>query len=39
MALIRVEREIAGRMFSMETGAVARQAHGAIMARYGDTAV
>ena len=39
MALIRVEREIAGRMFSMETGAVARQAHGAIMARYGDTVV
>jgi polyribonucleotide nucleotidyltransferase len=39
MAAIRVEREIAGRMLSLETGAVAKQAHGAVVARYGDTVV
>ena len=35
----RVEREIAGRVLSLETGKVARQAHGAVMVRYGDTVV
>jgi polyribonucleotide nucleotidyltransferase len=39
MAVIRLEREIAGRVLSLETGAVAKQAHGAVMARYGDTVV
>jgi polyribonucleotide nucleotidyltransferase len=35
----RVEREIAGRKFLIETGKVAEQAAGAVMARYGDTVV
>ncbi len=35
----RVEREIAGRKFSLETGKVAKQAHGAVWASYGDTVV
>ncbi len=33
----RVEREIAGRTFSIEAGKVAEQAGGAVVARYGDT--
>ncbi len=36
---VRVEREIAGRTLTMETGQVARQAHGSVIARYGDTQV
>ena len=39
MAVMRVEREIAGRTLSLETGKVALQAHGAVWARYGDTVV
>ncbi len=39
MAVFRVEREIAGRMLSIETGKIARQAHGAAVVRYGDTIV
>ncbi|MHC4561852.1 MAG: polyribonucleotide nucleotidyltransferase [Planctomycetota bacterium] len=39
MAVIRVEREIAGRTLSLETGRVARQAHGAVWVTYGDTVV
>jgi len=36
---VRVEREINGRMLSLETGKVAKQAHGAVWVRYGDTVV
>ncbi len=36
---IRVEREIAGRTLSIETGDVAKQALGAVWVRYGDTVV
>jgi len=39
MAAVRVEREIAGRTLSLETGKVARQSHGAVWVRYGDTVV
>jgi polyribonucleotide nucleotidyltransferase len=35
----RVEREIGGRTLSIETGKIARQAHGAVMVQYGDTVV
>ncbi len=35
----RVEREIGGRTLSIETGKIARQAHGAVMVQYGDTIV
>ncbi len=35
----RVETEIAGRKFVLETGKVAKQAHGAVWASYGDTVV
>lgn len=33
----RVEKEIAGRTLSIETGKIARQAHGAVMVQYGET--
>ncbi|HUT01063.1 MAG TPA: polyribonucleotide nucleotidyltransferase [Phycisphaerae bacterium] len=36
---IRVEREIGGRVLSLETGRVARQAHGAVWVQYADTVV
>ena len=36
---IVVEREIGGRTFSLETGRFAKQADGAVVARYGDTMV
>ena len=39
MASVRVEREIGGRVLSLETGKVARQAHGAVWVQYGDTVV
>jgi len=39
MAIVRVKREIAGRLLVLETGKVARQAHGAVVAQYGDTVV
>ena len=39
MAIVRVEREIAGRVLSIETGKLAKQAHGAVEIRYGDTVV
>ena len=39
MAVIRVEREIGGRMLTLEAGKVAKQAHGAVVARYADTVV
>ncbi len=35
----RVEREIGGRLLSLETGRLARQAHGAVWVQYGDTGV
>ena len=35
----RVEREIGGKILSIETGKIARQAHGAVVVRYGDTMV
>lgn len=35
----RVEREIGGRTLSIETGKIARQAHGAVMVQYGETVV
>jgi len=39
MTVLRVEREIAGRTLSIETGKVANQADGAAIVRYGDTVV
>lgn len=39
MAVVRIEREIAGRVLSIETGKIALQAHGAVEIRYGDTVV
>ncbi len=33
------EKEIAGRKMSLETGYLAQQAHGSVLARYGDTVV
>ena len=36
---IRVEKEIAGRTLSIETGSIARQAAGSVTIRYGDTVV
>jgi polyribonucleotide nucleotidyltransferase len=35
----RVERQFGGKTLSIETGKVARQAHGAVTVRYGDTIV
>jgi polyribonucleotide nucleotidyltransferase len=35
----RVEREIGNRTLSIETGRIARQAHGAVLVQYGDTVV
>ncbi len=37
--LIRIEREIAGRTLSVETGKVARQADAAVVVQYGETVV
>lgn len=39
MTVFRVEREIGGRTLSIETGRLARQAHGAALVQYGDTVV
>jgi len=39
MEAVRVERQIAGRTLSIETGRMARQAHGSALVRYADTAV
>ena len=35
----KVEMELEGRTLSIETGRVAKQAHGAVWMRYGDTVV
>ncbi len=37
--VIRVEKEIGGKTLILETGAVARQANGAVWVQYGDTVV
>ena len=39
MAHVKVEREVAGRMMTMETGRIARQAAGAVWLQYGETVV
>ena len=39
MTEVRVEREIAGRTLKLETGKIAKQAHGAVMVTYGETVV
>jgi len=39
MAIYRVEKEIGGRKLILETGKVAKQAHGAVTVQYGDTVV
>ena len=39
MTVTKVETEINGRNFSMETGFLAKQADGAILVRFGDTVV
>ena len=39
MAVVRIEKEIGGRTLILETGRVAKQAHGAVMVTYGDTVV
>jgi polyribonucleotide nucleotidyltransferase len=39
MSVVRIEREIAGRTLSIETGRVAKQAHGSAWVKYGDTVV
>ena len=35
----RVSREIGGRTLTLETGRIAKQAHGAVMVSYGETVV
>ena len=37
--VFKVEREIGGRILSIETGKIAKQAHGSVVVRYGDTVV
>ena len=39
IGVVKVEREIGGRTLSLETGRVAKLASGAVLARYGDSAV
>ncbi|MBS3821290.1 MAG: polyribonucleotide nucleotidyltransferase [Phycisphaerae bacterium] len=39
MPVVKVERNIGGRTLTLETGKVAKQAHGAVMVTYGDTVV
>jgi polyribonucleotide nucleotidyltransferase len=39
MAVARVEREIGGKTLILETGKVAKQAHGAVWVQYGETVV
>lgn len=39
MKIFRVEKEIAGKMLTIETGKVANQAAGAVTVQYGDTVV
>ncbi len=37
--IIKKEKEIGGRLLTIETGRVARQANGAVLVRYGDTMI
>ncbi|HFE64754.1 MAG TPA: hypothetical protein ENK14_10125, partial [Caldithrix sp.] len=37
--MIRKEIELGGRKLSLETGKMAKQAHGAVVVRYADTMV
>lgn len=37
--MVSIERDMAGRIFRLETGLMAKQADGAVLARYGETAV
>lgn len=39
MTMFKVEKEIAGKLLTIETGKVAKQAAGAVTVRYGDTIV
>jgi len=39
MATVRTERQIGGRTLTIETGRIAKQAHGSALVRYGDTVV
>ncbi len=39
MQVCRIEREIGGKPLSIETGRLAKQAHGAALVQYGDTVV
>ncbi|MHC4984704.1 MAG: polyribonucleotide nucleotidyltransferase [Planctomycetota bacterium] len=39
MAVVRIEKEIAGRTLVLETGRVAKQSSGAVWVQYGDTVV
>jgi polyribonucleotide nucleotidyltransferase len=39
MEAVRVERQIGGRTLSIETGKIARQAHGSALVRYADTVI
>ncbi|MCD4824173.1 MAG: polyribonucleotide nucleotidyltransferase [Phycisphaerae bacterium] len=39
MTVVRVEKEINGRKLILETGKLAKQAHGAVLVQYGDTVV
>ncbi|MFP4055118.1 MAG: polyribonucleotide nucleotidyltransferase, partial [Phycisphaerae bacterium] len=39
MSVVRVQKEIAGRTLTLETGKVAKQAHGAVWVQYGETVV
>ncbi len=39
MSVTRVEREINGKKLSIETGKLAKQAHGSVLVQYGDTMV
>ena len=39
MLALRVEKEIGGRVLSLETGKLAKQAHAAVVVRYADTMV
>jgi polyribonucleotide nucleotidyltransferase len=39
MSVVRVEKEIGGKKLILETGKVAKQAHGAVWVQYGETVV
>ncbi len=39
MVSFKVEKDIGGRLLSIETGKIAKQAHGSALVRYGDTVV